>query len=97
MTAKFSAVLSIARSMTQTKQASAARSTKKPCAQCEKPAGFITPLGLLCTDNAMAAMDLIQQTCQRQGAALLCTSHDPALADRFSRKAALSVHESTAP
>lgn len=55
MTTKFSAVLSIARSMTQTKQASAARSTKKHCAQCEKPAGFITPLGLLCTDHAMAA------------------------------------------
>lgn len=29
--------------------------TKKHCAWCEKPAGFITPLGLLCADHAMAA------------------------------------------
>lgn len=46
--------------MTQTKEASPAdkvttESAKKHCAQCEKPAGFITPLGLLCADHAMAA------------------------------------------
>ncbi len=29
--------------------------TKKHCEWCEKPAGFITPLGLLCADHAMAA------------------------------------------
>ena len=26
-----------------------------PCAKCEKTGGFITPLGLLCADHAMAA------------------------------------------
>lgn len=46
--------------MNQTEQASPAgtvteASTKKRCAWCEKPAGFITPLGLLCADHAMAA------------------------------------------
>lgn len=47
------------------------------------------PTASLDPQNAIAAMDLIQQTCQAQGAALLCTSHDPALLDRFDRKADL--------
>lgn len=60
MTTNFWGVLPITRSMTQTKQAPPAGnvtdgSAKKHCAWCEKPAGFITPLGLLCADHAMAA------------------------------------------
>jgi hypothetical protein len=30
-------------------------------------------------------MDLIQQACRDAGAALLCTSHDPAMRGRFAR------------
>jgi len=60
MTTNFFGFLPITRSMTQTKQGSPAghitdESTKKHCSWCEKPAGFITPLGLLCADHAMAA------------------------------------------
>ncbi|HBU42657.1 MAG TPA: methionine ABC transporter ATP-binding protein, partial [Microbacterium sp.] len=40
-------------------------------------------------ENAGAAMDLIQSTCQKVGAALLCTSHDPSMADRFTRRESL--------
>lgn len=47
------------------------------------------PTASLDPENAIAAMDLIQQTCKEQGAALLCTSHDPTLADRFERREAL--------
>jgi hypothetical protein len=60
MTTNFPGVLPITHLMTQTKQGSPAghvtdESTKKHCSSCEKPAGFITPLGLLCADHAMAA------------------------------------------
>lgn len=60
MTTNFSRLLPITKSMNQTKQASPAENvtgetTKKHCEWCEKPAGFITPLGLLCADHAMAA------------------------------------------
>ena len=44
--------------MTQTKASPAKNitgETKKRCESCERPAGFITPLGLLCADHAMAA------------------------------------------
>jgi ABC-type lipoprotein export system ATPase subunit len=47
------------------------------------------PTASLDPTNAATAMDLIQQTCHDQGAALLCTSHDPSLAERFNRQAAL--------
>lgn len=43
------------------------------------------PTASLDPDNAVAAMDLIQGACRASGAALLCTSHDPALRPRFSR------------
>ncbi len=47
------------------------------------------PTASLDPDNAGAAMDLIQETCRARGAALLCTSHDPAMAPRFPRRANL--------
>ena len=43
------------------------------------------PTASLDPENAEAAMDLIQSTCRSVGAALLCTSHDPAMATRFTR------------
>lgn len=43
------------------------------------------PTASLDPENAAAAMDLIQQTCREKNAALLCVSHDPAMAQRFSR------------
>lgn len=55
------------------------------------------PTASLDPQNAVAAMDLIQQTCREHGAALLCTSHDPTLIDRFKqciRLEALSADES---
>ncbi len=47
------------------------------------------PTASLDPENAGAAMDLIQSTCQKVGAALLCTSHDPSMADRFTRRESL--------
>jgi putative ABC transport system ATP-binding protein len=43
------------------------------------------PTASLDPENARTAMDLIQQTCRLHGAALLCTSHDPSLRERFER------------
>jgi hypothetical protein len=61
MDTKFSASLPRLWRMTQTTKSSP-NSTKTlpsgkshPCARCEKTGGFITPLGLLCADHAMAA------------------------------------------
>lgn len=48
------------------------------------------PTASLDPENAGIAMDLIQESCRRTGAALLCTSHDPALATRFTRKVSLT-------
>lgn len=53
------------------------------------------PTASLDPENAGAAMDLIQSTCQRVGAALLCTSHDPAMASRFTRRDSLDRLVST--
>ncbi|MEO1582979.1 MAG: ATP-binding cassette domain-containing protein [Planctomycetota bacterium] len=47
------------------------------------------PTASLDPDAAAAAMDLIQETCRSIGAALLCTSHDPSMAERFDRREAL--------
>ncbi len=44
------------------------------------------PTASLDPDNAQGAMDLIQSACRDRGAALLCVSHDPALAPRFERR-----------
>ncbi|MBX3373551.1 MAG: ABC transporter ATP-binding protein [Phycisphaeraceae bacterium] len=43
------------------------------------------PTASLDPENAVRAMDLIQSTCRGAGAALLCTSHDPAMRARFPR------------
>ncbi len=43
------------------------------------------PTASLDPENTAAAMDLIQQACRADGAALLCTSHDPAMRARFPR------------
>lgn len=48
------------------------------------------PTASLDPENAGAAMDLIQNTCRDNGAALLCTSHDPAMRQKFGRVEVLS-------
>ncbi len=59
MTTNLFGVLPISHEMNQAKASPAknitGETTKKHCELCEKPAGFITPLGLLCADHAMAA------------------------------------------
>ena len=55
------------------------------------------PTASLDPENAVAAMQLIQQTCRERDAALLCVSHDPLMAERFSRRESLtSLRTSTA-
>lgn len=44
------------------------------------------PTASLDPENAAVAMDLIQRACREKGAALLCVSHDPAMAARFERR-----------
>jgi ABC-type lipoprotein export system ATPase subunit len=48
------------------------------------------PTASLDPENAATAMDLIQAACREKGAALLCTSHDPSMRERFPRRAALA-------
>ncbi|MBL8876322.1 MAG: ABC transporter ATP-binding protein [Phycisphaerae bacterium] len=43
------------------------------------------PTASLDPENAAGAIELIQHTCRESGAALLCTSHDPAMRARFGR------------
>jgi ABC-type dipeptide/oligopeptide/nickel transport system ATPase component len=43
------------------------------------------PTASLDPANTATAMDLIQSACRADGAALLCTSHDPTLRARFAR------------
>ncbi|MCW5769128.1 MAG: ABC transporter ATP-binding protein [Phycisphaeraceae bacterium] len=47
------------------------------------------PTASLDPENAAAAMDLIQNACRERNAALLCTSHDPRTAERFTRRESL--------
>jgi ABC-type lipoprotein export system ATPase subunit len=47
------------------------------------------PTASLDPENAVGAMDLIQTACRESGAALLCVSHDPSMAERFERRASL--------
>ncbi|MFN7316491.1 MAG: ABC transporter ATP-binding protein [Phycisphaerae bacterium] len=47
------------------------------------------PTASLDPSNAAAAMDLLQNLCTQQNAALLCVSHDPAMAARFSRRVSM--------
>jgi ABC-type lipoprotein export system ATPase subunit len=56
------------------------------------------PTASLDPENAAAAMDLIQQACREKGAALLCVSHDPSMAERFARRESLAaLSNPTAP
>lgn len=48
------------------------------------------PTASLDPENALGAMDLIQEVCRERGAALLCVSHDPSLVQRFARHDSLS-------
>ena len=43
------------------------------------------PTASLDPENTETAMDLIQSACRTEGAALLCTSHDPSMRARFAR------------
>ena len=47
------------------------------------------PTASLDPENAQVAMNLLQQACREKRAALLCVSHDPAMASRFERRASL--------
>lgn len=49
------------------------------------------PTASLDPENAIAAMELIQQTCRERNAALLCVSHDPSMASRFQRRESLTA------
>ncbi len=44
------------------------------------------PTASLDPENAEHAMDLVQSVCRELGAALVCVSHDPAMAARFERR-----------
>lgn len=48
------------------------------------------PTASLDPENAGAAIDLILKTCRENGAALLCTSHDPTMRQKFTRVEMLS-------
>jgi ABC-type lipoprotein export system ATPase subunit len=48
------------------------------------------PTASLDPENSEAAMKLIEEACREKGAALLCVSHDPALAERFERRESLA-------
>ncbi len=49
------------------------------------------PTASLDPENAGVAVELIQQMCREKGAALLCVSHDPSMAERFERREALGT------
>jgi ABC-type lipoprotein export system ATPase subunit len=49
------------------------------------------PTASLDPSNAMAAMELIQTLCKERNAALLCVSHDPAMASRFEHRTTLEA------
>lgn len=48
------------------------------------------PTASLDPENSAGAIDLVQRVCAEKGAALLCVSHDPAMADRFTRRLSLA-------
>ncbi len=48
------------------------------------------PTASLDPENAGVAMELVQGVCREQGAALLCVSHDPSMAARFTRRESLT-------
>jgi ABC-type lipoprotein export system ATPase subunit len=47
------------------------------------------PTASLDPENAAGAMELIQRMCREKNAALLCVSHDPAMAAQFERRMGL--------
>lgn len=49
------------------------------------------PTASLDPENSAGAIELIQRTCSESGAALLCTSHDPAMKGRFPRVESLDA------
>jgi ABC-type lipoprotein export system ATPase subunit len=49
------------------------------------------PTASLDPENAASAIDLIEKVCQARNASLLCVSHDPATASRFTRREALGL------
>jgi ABC-type lipoprotein export system ATPase subunit len=55
------------------------------------------PTASLDPENAVAAMDLIQQVCREKNAALLCVSHDPSMAARFKRRESLIALRGQSP
>jgi putative ABC transport system ATP-binding protein len=55
------------------------------------------PTASLDPENAAAAIELIQAACAEAGAALLCVSHDPAMAERFQRRVRLDELAEAAP
>jgi len=54
------------------------------------------PTASLDPENTSTAMDLIQSACRADGAALLCTSHDPSLRARFARVESIDPFERSA-
>jgi putative ABC transport system ATP-binding protein len=55
------------------------------------------PTASLDPENSLSAMELIQGACRESGAALLCVSHDPAMKERFERRASLAELAGDAP
>jgi ABC-type lipoprotein export system ATPase subunit len=55
------------------------------------------PTASLDPANAATAIGLIRQACRENGAALLCVSHDPAMAALFDRRAELDALRPPAP
>lgn len=49
------------------------------------------PTASLDPENASEAMNLMQEVCKEKNAALLCVSHDPAMASRFARRERLDA------
>ncbi|MEM1071244.1 MAG: ATP-binding cassette domain-containing protein [Planctomycetota bacterium] len=49
------------------------------------------PTASLDPDAADEAMNLVQHACDSVGAALVCTSHDPTMAERFERRESLDA------
>jgi ABC-type lipoprotein export system ATPase subunit len=49
------------------------------------------PTASLDPENSANAMEMIQEACRAKGAALLCVSHDPSMAERFKRRERLDV------
>lgn len=47
------------------------------------------PTASLDPENAAGAIELIKNACKESGAALVCVSHDPSMADRFERRVRL--------